>query len=943
MFLRFFVITGVGADAIIVFCSAWYKSFAAARLDALSYSQSLANESQDLLDKVDMLPLFPLVLYNAYTPVKTALTFTVLTTILSFLANLVSPIVVIAQLGAFMGTAMSVYFALLHLVLIPAWVFVIKVDQCISLCAPCLVGLTTCARCCTQMSSSTAPRSPCQDETHIAGQREWGEVPQMSNEMMRSEGSDAGDDSDRRSVMLALEEDDTQLESFHADDHDRNRISNSDNGNISNSEIIVRPRDVEDSDNDFAMLGIYDHTVSKPAAVKKKQSLWLGCSALFCVIAAMFVVIYGITEVLDTDFGLPVLFKEGTNMADLMYVTKNFKGEILTLGNSGGSGNTPDPGTADPSTRPSVAPSHSPTVLTMAPTPSPTAVPSLTPTTVPTTVPTLAPTVQPTVVPTTLPTTLPTRTPSQAATGVPSQAPVRETSLPTSPSSAPSVKPTLQPTLSVAPSLSPSFSLPPSQMPSAAPSSSPSTPIPSSSPSGVPTSMPSSRPSGQPSFTPSGEPSSMPTSRPTFLPFPMPTTSPTTVTPTTSPTTITLSPSTVAELAATGNTLYTVFVCYGIDIEQEKIDTEPTAKVNRETFGRYAEEGGLLSDIQTLCDYLAANKIYMEVAMLTSECLYDQLMAVTAAADDDEMDIYERIGLWMATSKERAYQVGVQETDSGAVVSGNFGVELNLWLTWICQPIACRADVSSFFNDPDHALTMIDRWDHALYDVGSVSAKVMDVVPLTGSDAWLFPLLSDRIVSSIYVSSAISFMGCLILICIATRNFKLSLLIGIGMLFVMLTSLLLHAMIFSSVIDLIDIIVVISFVGIIIDYPTHMAFHYEMDLKLRNQLAKDGVVSTDSHGGMTAQQEEDNFHKHSFTYMRLALIGPAVTTVFSAMPLLFAEFSILSKAGEYVVIMCVCTYVYVAFVMPTILRLVGEFIFVPCRYNSQDSLHFTSS
>jgi hypothetical protein len=389
----------------------------------------------------------------------------------------------------------------------------------------------------------------------------------------------------------------------------------------------------------------------------------------------------------------------------------------------------------------------------------------------------------------------------------------------------------------------------------------------------------------------------------------------------------------LAQRAAVGNTFYTVYVCYGIDIDQDNIDTEPKAKVDPESFARYAEEGGLLADLQILCDYLATNKIYMEVAMLSGDCLYDQLMAITSDDDDRDIDIFERIGLWMKVEKERLFQVGVVETGQG-VVSGNFGEDLDLWLTWICQPIPCRADVSSFFNDPEHALTMIDRWDNALYDVSSVSADAMDVVPLTGSDAWLFPLLSSRIVSSIYVSSAISFVGCLVLICLATRNLKLSLLIGIGMAFVMVTSLLLHAIFFTSVIDLIDIIVLISFVGIIVDYPTHMAFHYEQDLKLRNLLAKDGVPYVDGAGGITAQEEEDNFHKHSFSYMRLALIGPAITTIFSALPLLFAEFSILSKAGEYVVIMCVCTYIYVAFLMPTILRLVGEFIFVPCRIHS---------
>lgn len=141
----------------------------------------------------------------------------------------------------------------------------------------------------------------------------------------------------------------------------------------------------------------------------------------------------------------------------------------------------------------------------------------------------------------------------------------------------------------------------------------------------------------------------------------------------------------------------------------------------------------------------------MEVLTSDSECLYNELMAVSS---DPTLSIYDRIGQWMSEDKERYFWVGVEETGEGSQ-SGNFGQDGDLWLTWICEPISCLAEVSSFFEDPDHALTMIDRWDYAMYDVGSEGASSMNVVTLTGSESWLFPLLSDRIVSSIYVSSGI--------------------------------------------------------------------------------------------------------------------------------------------------------------------------------------------
>ena len=796
--LAIFVITGIGADAIIVFCSSWYKNFANAKFAAIFWLTNPADI--DDVPQVDMLPLFPLVIYNSYTSVRSALTFTVMTTVLSFMANLVSPIIVIAQLGAFMGSAMIMYFILLHLVLIPAWVFVVKVDQFVSLWSLCLNCLSM------VLQHLTLHHVPSWDwrrrtkRTHsVATEQDWNAASQLSNakELLTriSRHSVGGAYTGPKFGLGDMELTATNLL------HSSNALGDAcpENGDEKNY-TAMRVRET-----DFDYPDIFDNDdmqtndESNAPAFEKQNVCW-GLCVVFGVVVSTILIVYGITANVVTDFGLPVLLKEGTNMADLIYITKNFKSDLLSL-KSSGSSSVPDPGTSSPT--------------------------------------------------------------------------AFMTSFPT--------------IISHSPSLSPVIS---SNYPSIAPSH-----------SSNPTSVFSSN---CPSITPSHMTSNHPT--------------------------------TVAQLASDGDTLYTVYVCHGIDIGMEFIDSEPEAKVNHETFGRYAEVGGLLADIKALCDYLASNKVYMEVAMVNSECLYEELMAVTV----EDINIFERIGLWMAAERDRMYQVGVEETGQG-VVSGNFGEELDLWLTWICQPISCRADISSFFSKPDHALTMIDRWDYALYDVGSASAESMDVVPLTGSEAWLFPLLSDRIVSSIYVSASISFVGCLLLIVLAKRNLKLSLLIGFGMLFVMVTSLFIHALFFSSVIDVIDVIVLISFVGIIIDYPTHMALHFEQGFKLRRKFAKRHINNRGIDDSVISPHaDSDDFFRRIFGYMRVALLGPALTTILSAVPLLFADFSIISKAGEYVVIMCACTYVYVAFVMPSILIMIGEILFFPCRYDSTQFVRITT-
>jgi hypothetical protein len=367
----------------------------------------------------------------------------------------------------------------------------------------------------------------------------------------------------------------------------------------------------------------------------------------------------------------------------------------------------------------------------------------------------------------------------------------------------------------------------------------------------------------------------------------------------------------------TGYTDYSVDVCYGLGIKTHSIDSDATAKFNADSFASYVETS-FLADTQLLCTYLSDNRKKLEVTTPENECLYDSLMAVSS---DESMSIYDRIYLWMQEDKNRYRYVGAEVPENKS--QGNFGKYKTLSLTWVCQPFDCRANVSSFFDDPDHAIMMIDRWDHAVYDKGDPYASQMGVSTLTSSDAWLFPVLSKSLVKALLQSSMISFLGCLGLLLLSTWNLKLVMLIGLSMFFIIVISLTAHALSFSNTINLIDVVVLISFIGIIIDYPTHMAFHYQHDIA---HSERESFISSRSGGeGLTEQTK----HQHSFNYMRKSLIGPAFTTICSAIPLLFAEFTLISKAGEYVVILTLVTYAFVTLLMPTLLRMEKETVLIP--------------
>ena len=810
--LAIFVITGVGSDAILVFTSAWSKYYLLACQADTDTSNSLSCGRSCGSCGV-LLP--PTVLTKAYGSVVRALYFTVSTTVLSFMANLVSPIIVISQLGAYMGCAMIIYFVLLHTLMIPGWLCVTALNAKFgrNKCGVCGICFKRCGGpeevdddgvddvsemsesllqpdendpppdCAGSPSSFSPPLSPLSpmsplSRSSVASRRSSRSAREQSvrcrwracrRGVLRLCGCTTVTVRpslsvvDRESHYTDARRYSTDIGNFVEED----ALSDSEGGAWS----VTRRCGDDSCKADTLTTGkhLQENRLSTESASTRhpelsprasRQSIVFSVLTLVSVLAGLAVTGMVMMSVVRTDWGLPLLFDEENNISKLMYVAINYKADVLSLSNDGES--------------------DIPPVVVLPPTPNPTSDESF----------------------------------------------------------FPSISPTHAPTYTYPTVISNAPSLPPTHAPSQR------------------------------------------TSSPT--------------------------PSPVTPSDNTGNpdtTDYTVDICYGLGIKTASIDSVATADYNAKSFGKYAPVG-LLEDAEDFCDYLADKRDHLELVTPNSDCLYNQLMAVTS----ENISIFDRVYLWMEEDKIRYKQVGVTEAANGQ--NGTFGPSKHVDLTWICQPLDCQANVSSFFDSPDHALKMIDRWEKALYKKGDSVSSSMNVETLMGSDAWLFPVLSDQLVSALYVSSLISFAGCLALLLLSTFNPKLVFMVGISMAFVISVSLLLHASIFSNVINLIDIVVLISFVGIIIDYPTHMSFHYMHDIRKEIVAAK-GMVSEEAHAS-------------SFRYMRQSLIGPALTTVFSAVPLLFAEFTLVSKAGEYVVIMCICAYLYVAFILPILLRMINE-------------------
>lgn len=196
-----------------------------------------------------------------------------------------------------------------------------------------------------------------------------------------------------------------------------------------------------------------------------------------------------------------------------------------------------------------------------------------------------------------------------------------------------------------------------------------------------------------------------------------------------------------------------------------------------------------------------------------------------------------------------------------------------------------------------------------------------DISLIVGSSSFTLPILALEVLHSILLSLIISIVGFIGLLFVFTLNISISLLGTLSMISIVAVSILLHIHFFSITIDLLDVIVFIAIIGIIVDFPIHLISHFQlesyhhriyqdfgldyMSIFLRSRLMKsfDPVLSSISF------------------YMRHALLGPTILAILMSLPLLLAQFQIVVKIGQYIMITTIVSYIIATIFLPAMLGL----------------------
>ena len=242
----------------------------------------------------------PSKIIHAYMDISQSVLFTTCAACISLFSKLCSPVIVISQLGAFMGIAVSVFYILFHFIIIPSWIYTSRWTWPKVVHHKCNSWYKT--FCCCFIKKHRGNDNNTNGEVMHDSFLAMPTSPYASAPMISSGGNSSS------YSPIAMNE--------HRND----------------SEFTLTQPMVSQSTNTITT------TTTTPASciaiVKKSCCNILTCSGIISLLLTIFgllLVYYYVNKSLKVDFGIPQLFDPNTNIGESMYIVKHYKSDIFTM------------------------------------------------------------------------------------------------------------------------------------------------------------------------------------------------------------------------------------------------------------------------------------------------------------------------------------------------------------------------------------------------------------------------------------------------------------------------------------------------------------------------------------------------------------------------------------------------------------------------------------
>ena len=350
--------------------------------------------------------------------------------------------------------------------------------------------------------------------------------------------------------------------------------------------------------------------------------------------------------------------------------------------------------------------------------------------------------------------------------------------------------------------------------------------------------------------------------------------------------------------------------------------------------------GGLFSDLFTLCNNVNANRGQYQIRsdwVMQTDCAYYQINATkttvlamsqtqfqttflpywgskASSASFRAKYINQAALLLWATSTGHTANVGVF---NGFYNNINTPVEM---VTWVC-PAFSAGSSADVLSESNIISGVIDPWE-AILSKSSVHAKSAGINLLAGSEHFKSPLFEAQVQSSLLYGCIASIVGFVALVVLFTQNLSLTIICSLSMFTICVITVALKLAISSQVFDFYDIVLLVTLFGVMTQFLVYYMFHFFND---SDHLKLMYYKTADFEDDFDLLWNVPNSLILTTRYSLQSFIYPLVMLIACGGCLLTSDFWLVFRAGQYLIIMSLVSFIYTLCLLPFLLGLAYRF------------------
>jgi hypothetical protein len=346
---------------------------------------------------------------------------------------------------------------------------------------------------------------------------------------------------------------------------------------------------------------------------------------------------------------------------------------------------------------------------------------------------------------------------------------------------------------------------------------------------------------------------------------------------------------------------YSVTGCWGLDYHNKGggKDTETVSSFDRTVFHSYLNSGHFEDEISSFCSLAENFRVDLDIHPdwdVNRDCLYAQYNFAKNNLPTAQRTVNNALLSWASTTSVTAGNfLGLEVNNSAPITTGTSTTNGQLIPVWLCVNFSARSyGISSPGDDPEYFLAKEKGWKNFFTD-NLVFADSLSLPIITASPAFTFPLLSYRQQKEgpLAVSIACCVIGFVMLLWLfSLSDYGLTLFGSLSIFTVIVFSLCIAIYQINSTLNTLDFAVVTCMMVLFADLPLQLIEEY---MAARAAIDRQSMIQADK--ALSPALSLTN------KFFRRSMSAPLVLLIMISIPCLYSDWIIFRKTAAYLIIL----------------------------------------